>query len=369
MPLRVALVLASVALVLGLAEIVASSIGGRASFRGLHAVRPGAPWLYDLEPGASARDEGGISYRINSTGFRDAERTIEKPADVFRIAVLGDSVAFGYGVEVEEGFTAQAEAFFSRAVTRPRIEVLNFAVSGYNPYTETELYRGVVRRHSPDLVLVQFCINDLNDPTLHFGASTMRRLGALPELAYPNPAAARAAARDPGRLALLCERSALCAAVLGPWATRTRGPKDADEWRTGFEIRAGPEFETEWAWLGARYADLAQSVRADGAEFGIVAFPHAAELVEERNADADAGSGERSATAALAALGRAAGFEVVDLLPALRRAQASGGPLFLDVWHPTIRGHEVAATEIVRTLRCRRMVPGEPPAGCSNLAE
>src|SRR5579883_801820 len=46
-----------------------------------------------LRPGASGRvsTETPQWVRINSRGFRDRERTFEKPADTFRIAVLGNS--------------------------------------------------------------------------------------------------------------------------------------------------------------------------------------------------------------------------------------------------------------------------------------
>ena len=46
-------------------------------------------------------------------------------------------------------------------------------------------------------MLVQFCINDLNDPTFHFDASTVRALGELPEKAFPDPEARRAAPAFP----------------------------------------------------------------------------------------------------------------------------------------------------------------------------
>src|SRR5205823_3569057 len=78
---------------------------------------------------------------------------------------------------------------------------------GYNPYTEAQLFADVGVGYRPDLVLVEFCINDLNDPTLHFDASTMASLGALPEAAFPDPGGRRPAA---GPAARLCRRLRTC---------------------------------------------------------------------------------------------------------------------------------------------------------------
>ena len=41
---------------------------------------------------------GRFEYRINSKGFRGEETPYEKPPGVYRIVLIGDSNAFGYGV-------------------------------------------------------------------------------------------------------------------------------------------------------------------------------------------------------------------------------------------------------------------------------
>ena len=102
-------------------------------------------------------------------------------------------VAFGYGVEMQQTFPkrmeAQLEARRSTARTAgaTHIEVLNLGVSGYNPYTEAALLADVGPSYQPDLVLVQFCINDLNDPTLHFNVQARLHMGTIPDAAYPEP--------------------------------------------------------------------------------------------------------------------------------------------------------------------------------------
>ena len=67
---------------------------------------------------------------VNSAGFRDREFDRERRAGTVRIAALGDSVTFGYGVALEESFPKVLERILNE--TRPGHEVLNFGVGGYN---------------------------------------------------------------------------------------------------------------------------------------------------------------------------------------------------------------------------------------------
>ena len=78
------------------------------------------------------------------------------------------------------------------------MEILNLAVSGYNPYNQGELLRDLGLAYEPDLVLAQFCINDLNDPTLHFDTQTRLRLGSIPDPPFPDPPLRRSRSAEPG---------------------------------------------------------------------------------------------------------------------------------------------------------------------------
>lgn len=356
---RAVLVLASVALTLGAAEAGLRIFGDQpdaTSLRGLHEVRADRPWLYGMRPGAEVRIEsaGGIEYRINADGFRDRSRTRAKPPGVVRVAVLGDSIAFGYGVTLEDSFPAVLESLARERQPAAGIEVLNFGVNGYNPYNEAALLADVVVGYEPDIVLVQFCINDLNDPTLHFDASTHLALDAIPEAAFPNPAL-----REPpvnAGLAAMCERSRLCALVVrrAGWL----GELDEATWRSAFAPRdeSGPE----WVWLGERYAEMAATAADAGARLVVLAVPHRAQID---------GTASDALQRRLTALGRAGGWDTIDLLPALRDAAADDPtPLFADLWHPTPRGHRVIADAILQSDALappRSSSSREPPDGDS----
>ena len=91
---------------------------------------------WSLRPGAS-NSAGHIGptnvVRINSKGLRDREHLFNKPSNVFRIAILGDSFAEADQVTIPETFWAVMEARLrSCGKLKGRIpEVINFGVAGY----------------------------------------------------------------------------------------------------------------------------------------------------------------------------------------------------------------------------------------------
>jgi len=107
-------------------------------------------------------DNGGIlesKVTINKFGLRGKPVTIHKPAGVFRVALLGDSFAWGLGVNNEETISAQLNRRLG-----PEIEVLNFAVSGYGRGQQLLKLKRDVLLFSPDAVIVlAFPGNDLYD--------------------------------------------------------------------------------------------------------------------------------------------------------------------------------------------------------------
>lgn len=318
--------------------------------RGLHELRPDRPWLYGLVPSSvrRLRASGDVVYAVNADGFRDAPRAREPAPGTFRIVVLGDSVAFGYGVAQDETFPSRLERRLAAASAVP-IEVLNLAVNGYNPYTEAALFADVGRAYRPALVLVQFCVNDLNDPTLHFDASTLQalRTDELPDEAFPDPATRRRQP-PPSPAVRTCLRSRACALLYERWLR----DEDAEALAAALVPRDDPS-PTELGWLDRQYTAIQRA--AAPAPVVVVVFPYAGQLE---------GPERPPLQQRLGALGHLAGRPTIDLLPAFRAAAASGDPLFLDTWHPTARGHAVAAAEVADQLACAGLVPVPPPGAC-----
>ena len=102
--------------------------------------------------------EGRVWIEINSHGFRDRQRSYEKPPDTFRIAVIGDSYAEALQVTLDETFWSVMERKLSESpwFAGQRVEVLNFGVSGYGTAQELEMLRHYVWDYEPDLILLEF---------------------------------------------------------------------------------------------------------------------------------------------------------------------------------------------------------------------
>jgi len=113
--------------------------------------------IYDMKPSFSLTDSYLI--KTNTFGMRDSEYTLEKPKDVFRICLIGDSVSFGMYLPVEENFAEILEKELN-ARDKKKFEVLNFAVAGYNSSQEAIVLKEKVLNFKPDMVIVAFCPND-----------------------------------------------------------------------------------------------------------------------------------------------------------------------------------------------------------------
>jgi hypothetical protein len=250
-----------------------------------------------------------------------------KPAGATRVLVMGDSIAFGYAVEEASAFPRVLETQLAALAPQAGIEVVNLGVGGYNAWNEVELLRDVGASYQADLVLVQFCINDLNDPSVHFDAQTRLLLSTIPDAAFPNPSLRRGPRHSPSRILVWCAASRLCALARDRWLAAHQNEFD-DAARRAAVLPVASQDGPEWPWLETRYLEMATTARRGGARFAVLAFPYPAQL---------AGNGLDPVQERLLALARRHGWTVVDPLPAFRAAHAAGGP-FLDWWHPTAPG-------------------------------
>lgn len=118
---------------------------------------PGMPYWFHKE------NDHPIQGRINRYGWRDVEWTQDKPAGLFRIAVLGDSFVEAYQVELEATSLRLAQERLTRETGVP-VELMNFGRAGFSQSEELLVLENEVTRFSPDLVLLFFLPeNDIGD--------------------------------------------------------------------------------------------------------------------------------------------------------------------------------------------------------------
>lgn len=104
----------------------------------------------------------GNPVSINSHGLRDREFSLEKPAGVYRILMLGDSTTFGWGVAEENTVAKILERRLGQTCSPGpcRFEVLNAGVGNYGTVQEYTHYLTYDRAFHPDLVVLEYFIND-----------------------------------------------------------------------------------------------------------------------------------------------------------------------------------------------------------------
>ena len=159
---RLALAVAASAATLGLAEAGARLLAP--AWAPQHAER--SFWRHDellgwaQRPGQSGTlDHPDFSVRveISAQGLRDREYPVARVPGLRRMLVLGDSFAWGFGVERQEVFDALLEA------RHPDWEIIDAAVSGYGTDQQLLYFEHRGARFQPDVVLLFFHPNDVED--------------------------------------------------------------------------------------------------------------------------------------------------------------------------------------------------------------
>lgn len=269
---------------------------------------------------------------VNSLGLRYPEDIVNKSKGTFRIVVVGDSVSFpldGYVRFVDERVPE-------------RVEVINAAVHGYTTYQERMFLERDLVRLSPDLVLVQYCLND-NFRFLHYLTSKGTRLMTLEAKAALFP-------EGSGFVAWLSRTSYLVYGIRRAWYAETFEANSVP-WENPLLKRAWDE--ASWVEQRHHFAAMKKSAAGVGARFVILAVPHEAQFDAELH-----GSDEERLLypqTALAAICKREDVPFLDLFAPLfaRRSES----LFSDQLHLTPIGHRIVGEEVVRFLRERNLVP------------
>lgn len=128
---------------------------------------------YTYRPGLAIERDGDLQLTVSPQGLWDVPHEFAKPADTFRVVVLGDSVPNDPSVPFRQRFVHQLEVKL-QALLPPsrRAEVINVSCEGYNTIQEVEQLENVGLKYNPDVIVVAYV---LNDPFLQNGGD--RRVG------------------------------------------------------------------------------------------------------------------------------------------------------------------------------------------------
>ena len=112
---------------------------------------------FTMKPNFCGRLEGSEfqnSVNTNSAGFRDSREFTREKSDSVRIFGLGDSFAFGWGVEQQQTYLSLLQQELKDR-TDATVDVFNLGVWGYGTLQEIKVFN-LFRDYKPDLVILEF---------------------------------------------------------------------------------------------------------------------------------------------------------------------------------------------------------------------
>ncbi|MBT9558372.1 MAG: SGNH/GDSL hydrolase family protein [Myxococcales bacterium] len=150
---------------LGLAELIARTQVPAASFDLLYEAHPDPELGVTLAANADFEFEGVTTklaptrIRTTAEGYREPAVLLPAPPGTRRLACLGDSVVFGWGVEALETFCAHLPQRLG-----PGWDAVNFGVPGYNLTQTVRRFELNGSRFHPDAVVLIVNQNDADPP-------------------------------------------------------------------------------------------------------------------------------------------------------------------------------------------------------------
>ncbi len=266
----------------------------------------------------------------NSRGFRDVEHTADKPAGVFRIVLIGDSVAEGRDVPADSTFGRDLERMLNARGDSLRYEVILLARAGYSTSQELVLLEDEAPRYHPDLILWSYCLNDPAHPVYHNANGNLGRY-------YYRP------------------RSYVAALVFQA-AFRIKQKFRGENCPTEFHAFLHCAFRQE---VRANIARIASDARKLGAPVAFVVHP----IFED--APSFATYSLTDVHAHLDRDARDAGMVPIDLLPAFRAFAPADLKInrddYFDPWHLNVLGHRITASIIRDHLVATGLIPPRAP--------
>ena len=329
--------LANLALLLG--ALVVSFLLAEA---GVRLLTPYSPSLLVADPVVGKRFLPGFASRIHvpecgcevdvrfdREGLRGPDRPYAKPPGVKRVAVVGDSMVAAVASAEEKTLAARLQRLLAASRPAAKWEVMNAGISSSSTGSELALYRAVLERYAPDVLVLVFWVgNDLADnsfeltraPRLYFDLDASGRLVQLPFAFEPSPVAGWL---DRWSRFYVWQKAAFRQLRGGVHAaTRRLEPVEL--------VFAEPEpapVAHAWAITDALLHAFREETAARGTTLVLVAAPSAVQVYDDLWSELEGRAGREGTTvsrehpeARLAGIARREGIPFLALLPAFRGA-------------------------------------------------
>jgi hypothetical protein len=188
---------------------------------------------------------------VNALGFRE-NAIPEKKAGIYRIAIIGDSLAYGQGIPenvrfsnlLRSGLNNHGESF----------EVFNFGRPGAETHHHRQILTESVLAQDPDFILLQWFVNDVEISHAERGATTplipWRRLNKL-----------------------LHQRSALYFLVNRRFASLQRSLGHTEDYVENMKRRFGDPSTLESTTAANEFEELIETIAENDIPMGVVLFP------------------------------------------------------------------------------------------------
>lgn len=300
-----------------------------------------------------------VTYQTNRYGYRGQFPEFSQVPNGYRHAVLGDSFAFGMGVDEHESFVA-----LLNRQSKGSKRYLNFGVPGFSTDQELLLLQDRVLHFEPDAVtVIVYLGNDLLDNELAFPlqaehAKPYFELGPMGLILKNRPAPLTT---KPALLRSKTLATVVFGEDLAPQSELRRllGRVELLRW-LGFEAiefdprshgpRLGERFEPTLKLFGALIERMRHLCRSRGITFSVVLLPGKSYVDSPQSPSAQFQDYLR---AEITARQRRTGVPVIDIAPVLReRYQRNGEELYYPhEGHLTAGGNAAVAEFLKERLR------------------
>jgi lysophospholipase L1-like esterase len=295
---------------------------------------------YEMVPNITTVTPGQkIPVRINNLGFRGEDVSNNKPADTYRIAVLGDSISFGRNLERENIFPViLEESMNSSGKYDHRVEVVNASLSGRDTWEELAILEHLVLPLNPDLVVLEICLND----HIHFPPPDKNvKVGMYGDLAWWQYSSLLSFLDK--RVKGFREYHLKVVKKLGLYH-----PTGNDFMRHFYiNPRNMLKIDSHWREWSKALMAVRDLSRSNGAEVMFLLFPLRYEIKR----------GFEETSHQIVEFTDASGIPLLDMIGFFEEV---GPSIYDDSIHPNAWGHHVVARELERFISARFLTPSSP---------